>query len=58
MKEYMGLKQTETLLVENKNRFVIFPIKHDKVSNYQYLFRIEYIFISTKTIFKTKYTER
>jgi hypothetical protein len=31
MKEYMEGKPVEPLLQENKNRFVIFPIKHDKV---------------------------
>lgn len=31
MKEYMGEKVHESLLEENKNRFVIFPIKHNKV---------------------------
>lgn len=30
----MGESQKETLLVENKNRFVIFPIKYNKVSNF------------------------
>jgi hypothetical protein len=31
MREYMGEKTVEPLLTENKNRFVIFPIKHEKV---------------------------
>jgi hypothetical protein len=31
MREYMGEKTVEPILTENKNRFVIFPIKHPKV---------------------------